>query len=285
MFPPCESSLYVSKSSSGIEWKRASELVQDPQFFVGGASRFDINQGELGDCWLLAAIANLTLHEKLFEKVVPHDQDFDNDYAGIFHFRLWQYGEWIDIVIDDYLPTRNGKLLFMRSDDTNEFWSALFEKAYAKLHGSYEALRGGTTSEALVDFSGGCAEHYDINDESIKRDIFDLMMKACEKSSMVACSMEPDPHVTEAKTQIGLIRGHAYSVTKVLKAQIDTGRKQGLFPLVRVRNPWGEAEWKGAWSDGSDEWMFVPDEEKENHGIVFENDGEFFMSKEDFIKV
>ena len=90
MFPPCESSLYTTKSSSGITWIRASELASDPQFFVGGASRFDINQGELGDCWLLAAIANLTLHEKLFNKVVPHDQSFENEYAGIFHFRIWQ---------------------------------------------------------------------------------------------------------------------------------------------------------------------------------------------------
>jgi hypothetical protein len=77
----------VTQSSSGVKWTRASELSDDPQFFVGGATRFDINQGELGDCWLLAAIANLTLHEKLFQKVVPHEQSFTDDYAGIFHFR------------------------------------------------------------------------------------------------------------------------------------------------------------------------------------------------------
>ena len=89
MFPPCESSLYVSRSAHGIRWIRASEIASDPQFFVGGASRFDINQGELGDCWLLAAIANVTLHPKLFNLVVPPDQSFE-DYAGIFHFRIWQ---------------------------------------------------------------------------------------------------------------------------------------------------------------------------------------------------
>lgn len=47
-----------------------------------GASRFDVCQGELGDCWLLASIANLTLNDKLFKRVVPHDQTFGSDYAG-----------------------------------------------------------------------------------------------------------------------------------------------------------------------------------------------------------
>ena len=66
---------------------RASEIAENPQFFVGGGTRFDVNQGELGDCWLLAAIGNLTMHQTLFELVVPHEQSFESDYAGIFHFR------------------------------------------------------------------------------------------------------------------------------------------------------------------------------------------------------
>ncbi len=44
-FPPDDQSLYFSdKIPYAFEWKRASELVDNPELFVGGASRFDINQ-------------------------------------------------------------------------------------------------------------------------------------------------------------------------------------------------------------------------------------------------
>jgi len=44
-FPPDDRSLFYSdKIPYAFEWKRASELVDDPELFVGGASRFDINQ-------------------------------------------------------------------------------------------------------------------------------------------------------------------------------------------------------------------------------------------------
>ena len=59
----------------------------------------------------------------------------------------------------------------------------------------------------------------------------------------------------------------------------------GEIPLVRIRNPWGnETEWNGAWSDGHAIWQYIPDEEKENLGLNFENDGEFWMSYADFKK-
>jgi len=243
------------------EWKRPSEICGDPMWIADGASRFDVRQGELGDCWLLAAVASLTCNQKLFDKVVDPSQNFTTDYCGVFRFNFWHQGDWQEVVVDDRLPTYRGQLVFMHSTEKNEFWSALLEKAYAKLMGSYEALKGGSTCEAMEDFTGGVTEMIDLT--QAPPNLLKIMMKAYERGSLMGCSIDADPNQVEAERPDGLIMGHAYSVTAVMLADIKTARMTGQIPLVRVRNPWGNSsEWKGAWGDGSREWSLLSAEEK-----------------------
>ncbi|XP_065356886.1 calpain-A-like [Calliphora vicina] len=276
-----ESLMFSKHPNRYIEWLRPHEIADDPQFFVEGYSRFDVKQGELGDCWLLAAAANLTQDSNLFFRIVPQDQNFEKSYAGVFHFRFWQYGKWIDVVVDDRLPTNNGRLIYMHSAKKNEFWSALLEKAYAKLHGSYEALNSGFIREAMEDFTGGVTESYDL--AKAPSNLFNILAKAAERDSMMGCFLEEDPDVEEAETPEGLIRGHAYSITKVCMIDNVTTNRQERLPMIRLRNPWGnEAEWNGPWSDSSPEWRDIPDEQKHEIGLNFDRDGEFWMSFQDF---
>ncbi|CAL4066487.1 unnamed protein product, partial [Meganyctiphanes norvegica] len=285
-FPPNAFSInFNGVTKRNYEWKRPHEICQDPHLFVEGASRFDIQQGELGDCWVLAAVSNLTQNQKLFHIVVPRDQSISHHYAGVFHFRFWQYGRWVEVIVDDLLPTFMNQLMFMHSKTTNEFWCALLEKAYAKLYGGYEALRGGNVSESMIDLTGGVVEMFNLREAP--PNLFKIMHKSYRRRALMGCAIEPaNPNApAEAVQPNGLIQRHAYSVTRVSEVDISVVRPsaKSKVKLVRIHNPWGnEAEWTGAWSDESEQWKMLSKEEKQRLELTYDDDGEFWMTYEDF---
>lgn len=287
-FPANESSISGTEGygSRSIVWRRPKEIHPNAKFIVAGATRYDLNQGDLSDCWFIAATACLaTTHKQLLEWCVPPDQDFDRNYAGIFHFNFWQFGSWVEVVIDDRLPCREqrkeggGKeitLVYGRNDlEPNEYWVPLFEKAYAKLNGCYENLNGGFSSDALVDFTGGISEYTNI--VPMRRspgNLFEMLSGMAQMSSLIGTHING---ASPKKLRTGLYTGHAYSITKIIKLDGTPHR------LLRLRNPWGKDEWNGAWCDGSKEWSTIPEKVKQELELIKREDGEFWMSFEDWL--
>jgi hypothetical protein len=71
----------------------------------------------------------------------------------------------------------------------------------------------------------------------------------------------------------GLVAGHAYGVLDVKMT------KDGKHRLVKLRNPWAQFEWKGAWSDNSRMWNATYKKELD---VTVKDDGVFWMAFEDF---
>lgn len=68
------------------------------------------------------------------------------------------------VVVDNYVPTKNGTLAFSRTNG-KEMWVIMLEKAWAKIHGSYERIEGGDTQTTVRDLTGAPGETYDLKDK------------------------------------------------------------------------------------------------------------------------
>ncbi|KAI6232778.1 Calpain-8 [Aphelenchoides fujianensis] len=288
------------------EWRRPGKIVPKPEFYDGRTSRHDIQQTILGDCFFLAPLSLIADREELISKVVPKSQGFGADYAGIFRFRFWQYGEWLEIIIgnppfthsffqallvvDDRLPVNvfTKKLKFTRSRQYHHFWVPLVEKAYSKLYGGYANIHGGHAAFSMQNLTGGISIFNLWRDRS-PRELakayekllveFQLGVLLCAKSGSRKRIRNAEGEIV-AVHSMGLMPNHAYSVTGVRVVETQDGRRHRL---LRIRNPWGRVEWTGAWAAGAAEWAKVRDPKVRRELHDRELNGEWWMEWTDFV--
>ena len=55
-----------------------------------------------------------------------------------------------------------------------------------------------------------------------------------------------DKEGRDEREKRGMVSNHSYVITGVEEIPF----RSGTAKLIRVRNPWGDTEWNGAWSDG-----------------------------------
>ncbi|KAL8575841.1 hypothetical protein ACOMHN_014846 [Nucella lapillus] len=259
-FPANGKSLFYSKGDPSIVWKRPKELCKSPRLIVKGITCDDLKSGEVGNSWFVTACASLVQDPKIWQKVFPNykDQEWDpnNTYVGMFRFNFYRFGQWLEVVVDDRLPTRNDRLIFCHAKSRVEFWSALLEKAYAKLFGDYESLAHGYAVDALVDFTGGVAERldlqkYDLDHDITFRKIFQKLMASIENKALIVAEITERGYEGEN----GLILGQGYTLSGAVLVPVSksmeaiTGKDE--VRLVRLFNPWEAHEWTGPWCDGS----------------------------------
>ncbi|KAF9095516.1 hypothetical protein BGX27_001259 [Mortierella sp. AM989] len=269
-----------SSSSSLVEFiridgsKRVGDLFRNTVFFQDGASPEDIKQGAVGDCWFLAALGVVSNIPGLLEQLCVKR----NEEIGVYGFIFFKDGDWVSTVVDDqlfYITDRQSfknKLYFSSCSSDRETWLPLMEKAYAKIHGDYESISGGFTSEGIEDLTGGVSSMIQTADILNKDRFWEEGMKQANQSLLLGCAITyiDGDGIMEKN---GVQSGHAYSVLRV--AEFEGER------LVQVRNPWGTVEWNGDWSDDSEKWTA---EAKELLGYKEHDDGQFWMTYKDFLR-
>ncbi|XP_034941713.1 calpain-C isoform X2 [Chelonus insularis] len=298
VFPATQASVFYHQTPPfQFQWKRPKELCNRPIFVSDSPTQFDVIPGKMGDKWLVSCLGVLHLSKGLFYRVVPADQGFGNlgeasgsptsEYAGVFRFRLWWCGTWVEVLVDDRLPAVHGRLAFIQSRHSDQFWPALLEKAYAKLHGSYEALKYGTLLDGLSDLTGGITESIAIRQDPTG--CGRALAKLLDMTSLITCTVNNNNNnqqqqirTSTEKLANGIQMGINYRLYAVERVETFGGE---AVQLVKLRNPLGPGgEYIGAWARGSLEWDDVPIVERDRLSVRNMAEGEFWISYSDFVK-
>eukprot|EP00435_Cladocopium_sp_Y103_P021928 s2105_g5.t1 len=290
-FMPCDESLFQKSSHDhpAVMWKRPEDFCKGSfQIFSNDILPSDIKQGALGDCWFLAALAAVAEDPDLIRRLFG---DTKVNKHGVYEIKCFKNGRPTSIVVDDFLPCspNSGLPCYAHIDiqgrNQNELWVMLLEKAWAKLHGCYERIESGMPYRALMDLLGAAGKEYHLETEKhpdglIAKDKFFSMLCKYDQAGylMVAGTPGSDTFTKGDKSQIplsGLIPGHAYTL---LSAHEANGVR-----LLRLRNPWGDHEWTGDWSDKSSLWTQAMKDAVKPKPSFDANDGEFWMCYQDFL--
>lgn len=267
-----------------VQWLRISELCEHPEIIIGTHPDYhSIKQTVVSDCSFVSSLTVAALHEKKFNRriltsiIYPRNSKDEPIYnpSGKYIVKLHVNGIARKIVIDDYLPVgRYNQLLCSYSNNKNEFWVCLLEKAYMKLMSGYDfpgsnsnidayALTGWIPERISIrkddpDFNASAV--FDRLKEGIKRNILTAFRNLKNKFESqiyvkfligfhqgrclitVATGELPDAECERT----GLVSTHAFAVINM--AEVDG------IKLLMLKNPWSHLRWKGNYSEQDSRW-------------------------------
>lgn len=138
-----------------------------------------VTQGVVTNGYFVEAMQALGMRQEMVKKLfVAYDVAL-----GLYIVRLFKNGQWVSVVIDDYMPLGNNSepLCSRNANFPSTCWASLLEKAYAKLHHSYEAIGdGGSVVQAMVDLTGGIGGRFSVRDVASDRLFVYLHELQCE---------------------------------------------------------------------------------------------------------
>jgi hypothetical protein len=264
------------KDWDGFSWARSDKiLAKGYEIFYEGIQVTDIMQNKIGNCYFLSAVAALSIFPDLVTRLL-REKDISPTRQYAIYIR--KKGIWQLMLLDDYFPVHGKfkKAACCFSQDRKELWVMLLEKAWSKLNNSYAATIGGEPSEVFDVLTNASSEKifFFKMDEKKMDKLWKKIVNGVENKFI----MTVGTNQKETVSKHGLVAGHAYTLLTV--NELENGTR-----LVKLRNPWSNSEWNGAWNDNDKERWTKEILEKLNYALKEKNnDGIFYMEFSDFIK-
>ena len=224
-FPPEPSSLVPPKlwkakveakpKWATIAWRRPEDITGltnshgHPQLYHGLIEPNDIKQGAIGNCWVLSALSALAEFPDRVRNLFVNE---GVDEHGIYGLKVTKNGVQRTVFVDDLLPTRGGKLFFLRNQGP-ELWASIIEKVWAKVHGSYSHVEGGVSMACLRDLTGAPAVVHRMTPGEPNPELFRKVKEADDRRFIICASCSSRMSATKAELRdMGLWGEHAYSI-------------------------------------------------------------------------
>lgn len=235
--PPKQPKLTEDSKKTGlVTWD-----TKPGELSVNGFGMDDAMQGQVGDCYFIAALASVAkTHPELLANAVKTNRD--GTYTVTFFERPKGSTKPspISVTVDGSFANRHGRLEYASARETKELWPMIFEKAYASWKGGFDAIEAGMSATALEALTGAKPDFFAVTSDSKPSELWGELKKVTAGGGCVVALSKPwDP------SEQGVVADHAYTL---LGVQEQNGQK-----LVQLRNPWGERE---PGHDGRDDGIF-----------------------------
>lgn len=222
-----------------------------PLFTEAGPMPDDVNQGEVGDCWLMAPLAAVakTAPEYIRQSIVSLGD-------GTFAVRLTDgyYRIDADLRMSGSVPTYAGfgndaggfDIPVADAPARGSLWVALVEKAAAyRFGGAYADLDGDFLHHGfnvLGYASASTAAEDDVDDPV---EALNWVQRQLDRGRALAFCTEPEILGISSR----LVGEHCYSIDSIVTDSMTGARR------IRVRNPWGNDG--GTGDDGTDDGYLI----------------------------